>query len=281
MKLKKVLWMAAMALPLLLTSCHTHKKVVAPPMPPISDNQKTLMERVDDNASSAQFVTSKLKFTVEVGEQNISLTGNLKMKRDDVIRLQLMAFGFVEAARLEFTQEYVLILDRINKQFLKVPYFYVDFLRNSGINFFTLQSLFWNELFQPGKPVVDVESWARYTTMPVDDEDLVVSLDDEKMHYNWLVTENTGRIKMANIMYQDPRNGNTQLSWEYKDFKNLLSKFFPSDMNITLTTPEKEVKLGLKLNYLGTESDWDTRTIISNKYHEVTIDEILARFMAL
>ena len=52
-------------------------------------------------------------------------------------------------------------------------------------------------------------------------------------------------------------------------------------MNITLTTPEKEVKLGLKLNYLGTESDWDTRTIISNKYHEVTIDEILARFMAL
>jgi thiol:disulfide interchange protein DsbD len=31
------------------------------------------------------------------------------MKRDDVIQLQLMAFGFVEAGRIEFTKDYVLI----------------------------------------------------------------------------------------------------------------------------------------------------------------------------
>ena len=37
----------------------------------------------------------------------------------------------------------------------------------------------------------------------------------------------------------------------------------------------------LTLNSLGNESDWETRTQVSAKYNEVTVDEILRRFMAL
>ena len=92
---------------------------------------------------------SKVKFSVEVGAQKLTLTGNLKMKRDDCIRLQLMAFGFVEAGRIELTPDYVLIMDRINKQYLKAPYVQVDFMRNNGLNFNTMQALFWNEKNSP------------------------------------------------------------------------------------------------------------------------------------
>ena len=52
-------------------------------------------------------------------------------------------------------------------------------------------------------------------------------------------------------------------------------------MNVILTTPKKEVKLGIKLNYIDHETEWETRTEISNKYREVNIDDILQRFMAL
>jgi hypothetical protein len=56
---------------------------------------------------------------------------------------------------------------------------------------------------------------------------------------------------------------------------------FPKKHLITLTTPDKEVKLGMTLNYLGNDTEWDARTEVSNKYREVTVDEILRRFMAL
>ena len=59
------------------------------------------------------------------------------------------------------------------------------------------------------------------------------------------------------------------------------NKQFPNDMNVILTTPKKEVKLGIKLNYIDHETEWETRTEISNKYREVNIDDILQRFMAL
>ena len=86
---------------------------------------------------------------------------------------------------------------------------------------------------------------------------------------------------MTNIAYRDTFKGNTQLNWEYTEFSKLNQKTFPSNMKITLTTPEKELKLGVRLNYLGNESEWETRTKVSDKYREVEVDQILQRFMSL
>ena len=282
MKTSNFLKMALMALPLVLASCGS-KKVVQQEKPVVVNIEDAkFLDKVKENAVSTKFITSKVKFTVEVGAQNITLTGNLKMKRDDVIRLQLMAFGFVEAARLEFTKDYVLIMDRINKQYLKAPYLSIDFLRNSGLNFNSLQAMFWNELFQPNRTTLSNEDMQKFTTN-TDSEDVVISLSDTKIDYSWLANQNTGRIKMTNILYKDRLNGNSQLNWDYVGFTQLenSNKQFPNDMKVTLNTQNKEVKLGIKLNYIGHETEWETRTEISNKYREVNIDEILRRFMAL
>ena len=285
MKPSSILKIAVLAMPLMLGACKSHKKaVVEQPkvVVPDSTEQKEFLSKVGENAQSTHFITSKVKFSVEVGPQKLTLTGNLKMKRDDVIRLQLMAFGFVEAGRLEFTKDYVLIMDRINKQYLKTPYNAVDFLRNSGINFTTLQALFWNELFKPSRTTRNADGTEPDYTALLGGEDVVISLEDHKMSYSWLASDKTGIIKMANILYRDPiMGGNCQLNWDYQNFQQLDKKLYPCLHNITLTTEKKEVKLGMTLNYLGNESEWDTRTEVSNKYREVTVDEILRRFMAL
>ena len=283
MKTTNFLKMAILAVPLMLASCGSKKKVIEAPTPKVVNMEKdSFLEKVNSNAQQTKFITSKVKFSVEAGAQDITLTGNLKMKRDDVIRLQLMAFGFVEAARLVFTKDYVLIMDRINKQYLKAPYMHIDFLRNSGLNFYTLQALFWNELFQPNKSALTDEDLTKFQTN-TDAEDVIITFEDGKIDYSWLAGQSNGKLKMANILYKDRLNGNTQLNWDYSNFVPMESntKQFPNDMNVILTTPKKEVKLGMKLNYIKHESEWETRTEISNKYREVTIDEILQRFMAL
>ena len=214
MKTTNFLKVAIMALPLMLASCGSKKKVVDEQKPAIvNTDQAEFLDKVIDNAQTTKFITSKVKFSVEVGSQDISLTGNLKMKRNDVIRLQLMAFGFVEAARIEFTKEYVLIMDRINKQYLKAPYRQIDFLRNSGPNFYSLQALFWNELFQPNHITLTAEDLKKYTTN-TESEDAIISFEDGKLDYSWLASQRTGIIKMANILYKDRFNGNTQLNWD-------------------------------------------------------------------
>jgi hypothetical protein len=283
MKKSSLLKVAILAWPLVLASCSSKKNaVIENKTVEVKTDQAQFLNKVKDNTQKTKFITSKVRFSVEVGNQDISLTGSLKMKRDDVIRMQLMAFGFVEAARLEFTKDYVLIMDRINKQYLKAPYMSIDFLRNRGLNFYSLQALFWNELFQPNRASVDRNDLKNYTTTESGD-DIVISLEDTKLDYSWLANKNTGLIKMANIMYKDRLNGNSQLNWDYVNFTTLESNGskFPDDMSITLTTQKKEVKLRIKLNTIKNETEWETRTEVSNKYREVTVDEILQRFMAL
>ena len=283
MKKSSLLKVAILAWPLVLASCSSKKNaVIENKTVEVKTDQAQFLNKVKDNTQKTKFITSKVRFSVEVGNQDISLTGSLKMKRDDVIRMQLMAFGFVEAARLEFTKDYVLIMDRINKQYLKAPYMSIDFLRNSGLNFYSLQALFWNELFQPNRASVDRNDLKNYATTESGD-DIVISLEDTKLDYSWLANKNTGLIKMANIMYKDRLNGNSQLNWDYVNFTTLESNGskFPDDMSITLTTQKKEVKLRIKLNTIKNETEWETRTEVSNKYREVTVDEILQRFMAL
>ena len=287
MKTTSILKIAALALPLVLTACKS-KKVVQPVVMTQEMKAKAdFISSVKENAQTTKFLTSKVKFSVEVGPQKLTLTGNLKMKRDDVIRLQLMAFGFVEAGRIELTKDYVLIMDRINKQYLKAPWMSVDFLRNSGMNFQTLQALFWNELFRPNQSSLEkqnekqvIDSIANYSILENGD-DMIISLEEGKMDYSWLASRNEALIRMANILYKDRFNGNTQLNWDYDQFKKLNKRMFPHKSAITLTTPEKEVKLGMTLNYIGQDTEWEPRTEISNKYREVTVDEILRRFMSL
>lgn len=290
MKPSSIFKIAVMAFPLMLSSCIFHKKAVKEEAPkPLTAEelkQKKFVDRVQDNVQTARFITSKVKFSVEVGAQKLTLTGNLKMKRDDVIRLQLMAFGFVEAGRIEMTKEYVLIMDRINKQYLKAPWMQVDFLRNSGLNFNSMQSLFWNELFKPNPVVigkkVEADTTSTFATIESGD-DMIIQLNQGKMDYSWLVGRNDALIKMANIQYKDRFNSdnNAQLNWDYDKFELFSGKKFPTKHAISLTTANKEVKLGMTFNYLGSDTEWETRTEVSNKYREVTVDEILRRFMSL
>ena len=289
MKLKSIVRVAVLALPLVLVSCKSHKKAVGNTAMYEQPQTADFVKQVRDNQQTIKFITSKVKFSVEVGPQKLTLTGNLKMRRNDVIRLQLMAFGFVEAGRLEFTKDYVLIMDRINKQYLRTPYRQIDFLRNSGLNFEALQALFWNELFKPnqGSDAVVLDKGKKKDGSPSgfatieSGDDMIISLEDGKMDYSWLASKNTALIRMANILYKDRLKGNTQLNWDYSDYEVFSRKMFPKKHNITLTTPDKEVKLGITLNYLGSDTEWEPRTEVSNKYREVTVDEILRRFMAL
>ena len=282
MKSLRIIKLAAVIMAMVVVAgCGSKRKVVneTPKVQQTAQKQEFL-QKVSDNAQHARFVTSKVKFSVEVGSQQLTLTGNLKMKRDDVIRLQLMAFGFVEAGRLEFTREYVLVMDRINKQYLRVPYQQLDFLRNSDLDFYALQALFWNELFQPGKPHMTDELLKSYTTDLAAD-DAVISMESGKLSYRWLADKSNALVKMANILYKDRYRGNYQLNWDYQDFKQNGRKKFPMDHKVKFTTPDKEVKFEMILNYMGADEDWETRTEVSGKYRQVTVDEILRRFMSL
>ena len=119
-----------------------------------------------------------------------------------------------------------------------------------------------------------------YTT-DMEAENAVISMESGKLSYRWLADKSAALVKMANILYKDRYRGNYQLNWDYQDFKQNGRKKFPMDHKVKFSTPDKEVKFEMILNYMGADEDWEPRTEVSGKYRQVSVDEILRRFMAL
>lgn len=227
-------------------------------------------EKVHDNAQKAKAVTARIKMELAAGGKDVSVGGTLRMKRDEVIRLSLTLLGF-EVGRLEFTPSEVLILDRVNTQFVRAAYADVSFLRTAGLDFYALQSLFWNELFVPGeqRPIL-----SRFTMGTAGDHTLLSLSDAPNLDYAFLTATATALIDRVTVESKTAgRPG--RFEWRYADFVRLDGRSFPTTMRCSVTGLGKDVGFSLSLSRLDNDDRWETRTNVSAKYKERRADDIL------
>lgn len=289
---KTFLWLMLMAL--VVVSCGTKKTVVDN-----STDVKTVtgtedaeqlklnyMRRVYDNAVYTQNIVSNIDFSIDTGSKDISVGGSLHMRKDDVIRIQLTAFGLMEVGRLEFTKDYVMIVDRIHKEYIKADYNKVSFLQRNGLNFYSLQALFWNMLFMPGTKKVTDDMLKQFALNLQSSSAMVpVNLKQGNMSYVWQTESKTGQIKQTEITYADKSSGTTKIICKYDDFKPVGTKLFPHMLTLNgktqATQKPRDVKVGIKLKGVKMDKDWETRTTLSGKYKAVSVEEVLEKITSL
>ena len=132
-KLKTILLIAVGAV--VMTACKTTKTTESVPKPVV----------VKDNTPKNINVTAKLDVNVKTQSDDINVDGKLFMRYNEMIRITVVPYGIMEAARLEFTPKEVLLIDRINRQYVKAKYEDVPFLKKYNLNFQSLQQRFWDE----------------------------------------------------------------------------------------------------------------------------------------
>lgn len=289
---KTFLWLMLMAL--VVVSCGTKKTVVdnSTDVKPVTGTEDAeqlklnYMRRVYDNAVYTQNIVSNIDFSIDTGSKDISVGGSLHMRKDDVIRIQLTAFGLMEVGRLEFTKDYVMIVDRIHKEYIKADYNKVSFLQRNGLNFYSLQALFWNMLFMPGTKKVTDDMLKQFALNLQSSSAMVpVNLKQGNMSYVWQTESKTGQIKQTEITYADKSSGTTKIICKYDDFKPVGTKMFPHMLTLNgktqATQKPRDVKVGIKLKGVKMDKDWETRTTLSGKYKAVSVEEVLEKITSL
>ena len=267
-------------------------KAVQPTAPVVKDNKMesvVFMQRVTDNALYQKNLVSNLTFTLNDGHKDITVPGILRMRKDEVIRLQLLIpILRSEVGRIEFAKDYVLFIDRIHKQYVKASYDEVGFLRDNGINFYSLQSLFWNQVFIPRQQKVSEADLSQFT---VDESKAqaegatLISLKDGKMDYKWSVNPKNNQIILTTVTYNSNAHGASKLSWTYDNFKAFGSKLFPASQALIINTPKigqkaaKTLKANFDLESFSDASDWEVITTPSDKYTKVSVEDILGKLM--
>lgn len=149
--MKIVIRFSVLMLCILLASCRSKKEVVSTTTT-VSDNTTIGVPPSQGNKQPADAkqqeetcVTARVRLELSSNGKSTSVGGMLRMKRNDVIQLSLVTFGVLEVARIEMTPEYFLLVDKMGRQYVKASYNDVSFLRDADVDFYTIQSYFWNE----------------------------------------------------------------------------------------------------------------------------------------
>ena len=250
------------------------------------EGRQAFMRKVYDNEVYAQSISSKIKFTISTGSKDMSVSGSLNMKKDEVIRIQLTPFGLMEVGRLEFTKDYVLLMDRMNKEYVKASYADVDFLQKNGLDFYTLQALFWNKLFIPGRQKITDSSLKQFdVAVNGTAKEATISLKRGDMSYRWSADKTSALIQSVVATYGGATLTGTSVTCDYGKFKALGRKKFPTSITLTLDSQAlkggKGMSLGMSLGGIDTDGDWETFTSVSSKYKQVSVEDLMKRLLKL
>ena len=280
---------------LLLAGCGSKKKnkdseavseVAADPNALTSSAAEAHFAKVTGNNTTAQNLVAKVHVTINFNDKELSTNGTLRMKKDDVIRIQLVALGIMEVGRLEFTKDYVMIVDKFHKKYVQEDYNKVSFLKENGLDFHALQALLWNQLYVPGKSAVSSSDLKEFKVQPVGTGDKSnIVLDRGNFTYNWLADNSTSRIENVEVKYKSQSHGATDVNCTYAKFVKVGSRQFPSDIQLSLQTTAikggKNLTLGFILDDIKSSDKWETRTTPSKKYDKISVDEMLNLLMSI
>lgn len=241
------------------------------------------IRRVHDNAVTPNIIVSKIDFEIDAMGKNISVDGKIFMRKDEVIRIVLSPLGIMEVGRVEFTPDYVLVVDRLHKQYVKASYNDLDFLKNNGLTFYSLQALFWNDLFLPGNKTLTDDLFACFETNMSEKGERKVTAKSGSLNFEWNTTTANARINSANVNYGAGTAKASSASWKYDGFSLLVSKQFPTSHALTFTSKSVKnnapMKVNIKMKKLSTDPNWDTASQVSEKYAQVSAEEALKKLI--
>ena len=106
--------------------------------------QKPVAEKPSITVS--RFV-SDLKVNIELDGSKYSLDGKISMKRGEVMRINLSFMGFIEVGIIEFSPKDILIVNRMGKEFTRMPYDAFDAFTRNNINYANMEYLAWEKLY--------------------------------------------------------------------------------------------------------------------------------------
>ena len=282
-----------------MSSCGTKKHALAElengkaaaTLPAANDakavNSAEFIKKINSNQLNTKNLIADLSLTITSGSKSISAPGALRMRKDEVIRIQaFIPLLGTEVMRIELTPTYVLFIDRLHKEYIKADYTQLEFLKNNSLDFYSLQALFWNEILVPGKRKMTDNDYNNFVVGNlVNNSSYPLSVKKGNINYKWLADFKTGYIGQADMSYVSSSHGSSELNWTYNEYKKVASGMFPTQQYLQLKTnatgKNRQMGVNMKLSDFKTSDKWDAQTEVSSKYKKVEPEQLLGKILSL
>ncbi|MRT93846.1 DUF4292 domain-containing protein [Ancylomarina sp. 16SWW S1-10-2] len=249
----------------------------------ISDN-KLYNQIADSSLLYKTLWVKRFAAHYESKEKSQSIRGSIKILRDSIIMVQINApAGIMEVARLYITPDSVKMLDRIKKKYIVSDFSFLSEKLNMNVDFYTLQSILTNELFQLESFSERRRPFVRNFKSKVIDNKYVFISDKGskverklrkdkfwKLHkFNYQRFEiDPSLMKITDVavkMFGEDRD----IVLKYRDFIDLKGQKFPSELVFKVKDSIQSLSCKLKYNKLEIDEDLKFPFKVSSKFERI------------
>ena len=265
-------YIGVLVLVALMGSCSSVNKMKKMPM--VGDvTGAEYVEKAIALAPQWNNISGKTSIELQLGKkERTRVNASLRIRRGQLIQLSVAPVLGIEVARLDLTPEGLLLVDRVNKRFVRAPFTELSELLHIDVNFHILQSLFLNELFLPGRTSLSASDVSSFQLSMKGDR---VKLQPKKMrrvNYQFLTSSRDASLEQTALSL---RGTAYSLVWDYSDFTQLEGRLFPKKTIVSLRGVAEPYSLRFKMSRLSVNGNWNGTTRLSSKYKEIALREIL------
>lgn len=256
-------------------SCKPKERIIQAQAALEDKTQSKLFKDVMSKGLEFNTFSSKLNMTISTGTKTISSKGNLRIINDEAIQVSVQPLFGIEMFRLYVEPDYLIVLDRMNKRYVKESFQDLTEENPVGFNFYTLQSLFTNSLFIPEQKEVSLQDYSKFKySESADNYHLTARDKKSKIDYSFSVNGND-QITLTQLYI--PEKGYS-LQWNYNQFSLMRNLFFPHEMKITASTQKRKLDTSISLSDINLNQPLTLETPIPGSYTKVELSEVLKMF---
>lgn len=255
----------------LLAGCKSARNVTVSGSATGNAVARSCVENLVSRTAGADGMEARMRFSLRVGDKNLSVGGNLRMKKDRIIQLQLIGLGIIEGGRIEFTPDSVLLIDRLHRQYITAGYDQIEFLRNAQIDFYTLQAFFWNELILPGRMHVTGSDSGEFDMLSQNGKTVLCTRGKSLPCYRFYTDTVGTRLERTEF---EP-HVRYRVDCDYASFVPFAGSDFPSSIVLTLSGAQSPIVLSLSLSRMEKTSLAPEPTQVSKRYTKVDPKQVI------
>ena len=269
MKARSYIMLAVVALfTLSLTGCRTTRKAESTATS-TKERQNKMLVPLAQYPADVQFVNAKTAITFSYKGHEATVKGRLRMRRDDAVQLSFTALGLMEIAVIELTPEKAYIIDRVNKRYAVFDYSSGK-ANLAGINFNTIQSLFWNRLFIPGEK----EVWNNtkdFSISKMNTQRLVEPSRQRILKCKFYTDADCKQLQQTNLSLQQ-----YAATWRYDNFESIDAYAYPTTHDISVSSTSHTIGAHIELNNFSTlDTGWQSGTDLA-RYKQVNLEQLMS-----
>ena len=257
---------------LFAASCKSSKETASIALPSL-----TAQERIGSIIQSGiQYtdLSSNLKMTIRPGKtrKETSMDAQLRIVKNEALQISLrIPILGSEAFRILITPDKVLLIDRLNRQYLSETTQNIRAQMPFDIDYYGLEALFANQLFIAGKKDIRPADYADFNIREDNFRAYITCSDKQNILYNF-ESDYTNRIQALRV---ESKNASLSLQCNYTHW-GLTSnnRIFPMTLNLQLQTPDEVYDLNCSYKSVVLNTAFTIDYNVPNNYRQLTLQQI-------